>query len=197
MKLLKAYTPALVAQIPSPALAAAALAAFNRVEQMIEAVTDENPEDGKQLEAIVRQFVSEDAVPIADGVIEERLALITNDRARNGLTLLSVPVVDTMRLLTDENPDNALQAEDVLDTFLRNPAVQDFAVEDLMVPILRKRITNPFLLALALEAIETGIREGADDLADVDVFVRDRTLEVIVAAKDQANAEYTSYTEVA
>ncbi|MCP9237168.1 hypothetical protein [Lewinella sp. JB7] len=185
-KLLKAYTPALLALIVSPSLKIAVSALLLRVQELIAAMTDEDPNDAEQAERIARRFVSEDAVPIADGVIDEKLLLIPNLRARRGLTLLAVPVVDTMRLLTDDEPDNAAQAEVVLDTFILNPAVQDFAMTELLVPIIEKRVPNPMLRALIMEALETGIREGAIDLAEADVFDPEAVITTIEQSKIKA-----------
>ena len=189
IKLLRVYTPALLALIPSPALAAAVAKLFARVEEIIAALTDEDPNDAEQVGKVLRRFVSEDAVPIADGVIEEKLLLITNDRARRGLTLFSAPVMDTLRLLTDEDPDNAAQAEVVFDTFVLDRANQDFLIADLLVPVLEQRITNPMLRAILMETLESGLRQGATDLAEIDVFTSEATIKAIEDAKIKADAE--------
>ncbi len=188
-KLLKSYTPVLLALIASPALKTAVAALLLRVQEIIAAMTDADPNDAAQVESIARRFVSEDAVPIADSVIDEKLLLIQNPRARRGLTLLAVPVVETMRLITDEDPDNAGQAELVLDTFLLNPSVQDFAMTEMLIPIIEKRVPNAMLRALILEALETGIREGAEDLADMDVFDTEAVITTITQSKIKAEAE--------
>ena len=189
IRLLSYYIPTIVAAIPSPALAAAAKAALTRVLEMIKAVTDENPDDAAQLQAIVQRFVSEDAVPLADGVIDEKLLLIQNEKARRGLSLLSVPVVSTMRLLSDEDPDNAKQAELVLDTFILDPAVQDFALQDILVPIIEARVPNPMLRAIILETLIAGLKEGAEELAEIDVFDTEAVIETIEVAKLKADAQ--------
>ena len=164
---------------------------------MIKTVTDENPEDGQQLQAIIGKFVSEDAVPLADGVIDEKLALIQNERARRRLSLLAVPVVGTMRLLTDEDPDNAAQAEKLLDAFILDSAAQDFVLQDFLVPIIEKRVPNPMLRAIIMETLVAGIKEGAEDLAAVDVFDTDAVIETIEGAKAKADAQQLTISRAA
>lgn len=188
VRALEIYAPRVVSLIPSPALQAGTAALFTRVNQIILALSDADPENGDQVQAVIGQFVSEDAIPLADGVIDERIARIENERVRHGLTLLADPVVDTMRLLADDNPDNAAQAEEVLDRFILNPVAQEFVVTDLTVPILEKVIKEPFLLAVVLEALEQGIEQGAIELAEIDVFNRQRTAAVIAEAKERALA---------
>lgn len=188
VRALEIYAPRVVSLIPSPALQAGVAALFSRVTQIITAISDADPQNAEQVQEVIGRFVSEDAIPLADGVIDERIARIQNERVRHGLTLLADPVVDTMRLLADDNPDNAAQAEDVLDRFILNPVAQEFIVTDLTVPILEKLIKEPFLLAVVLEALEQGIEQGAIELAEIDVFNRERTLGVIVEAKERALA---------
>lgn len=188
VRALEIYAPRVVSLIPSPALQAGTAALFARVNQIILALSDADPENGEQVQAVIGKFVSEDAIPLADGVIDERIARIENERVRHGLTLLADPVVDTMRLLADDNPDNAAQAEEVLDRFILNPVAQEFVVTDLTVPILEKVIKEPFLLAVVLEALEQGIEQGAIELAEIDVFNRQRTAAVIAEAKERALA---------
>lgn len=188
VRALDIYAPRVVALIPSPALQAGLQALFLRVSQIITAISDADPQNAEQVQAVISRFISEDAIPLADGVIDERIARIENEKVRHGLTLLAEPVVDTMRLLADDNPDNAAQAEEVLDRFILNPAAQEFVVSGLTVPILEKVIKEPFLLAVVLEALEQGIAQGAIELADIDVFNRERTVAVIVEAKERALA---------
>lgn len=77
---------------------------------------------------------------------------------------------------------------EVLDRFILNPAAQEFVVSGLTVPILEKVIKEPFLLAVVLEALEQGIEQGAIELAEIDVFNRERTVAVIVEAKERVLA---------
>lgn len=187
--LLSLYVPRLLDAIQSGALRTAATSLLNRAKEMIKAISDADPENEAQLNAIVRNFLSQDAVPLAEGVVTEKIALIGNERVRRGLTILSRPVVDSMRILTDENPDNAAQAEVVLDDFLLNPEAQEFIIADLVMPILEKRIPDPLIRSFLLEALATGIREGAEALAEQDTFNTNRVLDVINVAEKKAKLE--------
>lgn len=189
VQLLKDFTPSLIAEVQSPALAGGVERLLGRTEEVIRAITDENPENREQLEAILSRFLGEDVVSTFDGFSDELLLKIQNERVRRGLGLLSVPVVDALRLLTDENPDNAAQAEVVLDTFLENPEVQNFVTTDLAVPVMEKLIPNPIIRGFILQGMVIGIQQGLEELADADVFDRSKVIEELKAAKEKAAQE--------
>lgn len=196
ISLLGEYRPALLAEVESPALAGGVDRLFLRTEEVIKAITDENPDNKEQLEAILRRFVGEDVISALDGLTEEQLLKLQNLRVRRGLTLLSVPVLDALRLLTDEDPDNAAQAETVLDTFLTNPDAQNFIISDLTLPALEKLIPNALIRGFVFQGIEIGIREGLHELADKDTFDRAELLEEVKAAHSRAEAEVDAGKEV-
>ncbi|SER16002.1 hypothetical protein [Neolewinella agarilytica] len=182
------YAPRLISFIPSPALQTLVMALLMGCKNLVRAISDSNPDNGGQVNAIVKSFFSVEAIPLAAGVIKEKIASIVNPRLSRGLTLLSVPVLGAAELLADEDPDNAGQAEEVLDAFILNPEVQEYVVTDLTVPVLENVIKDPIILSFVLEALETGIAEGAEELADIEVFNRTRTVQSIAQAKDRAIA---------
>jgi len=130
--------------------------------------------------------LSEDAIPLVDGYVDEQVARINNERVRLGLGLLSVPLVDALRILSDDNPRNAEQAEDVLDTFILNPDAQSFILKDLMIPVLGKVIKEPVLLDFILDSLADALAEGAIDLAEIEVFDRAGVIQELAAAKTAA-----------
>jgi len=180
------YIPRLTGLISSPTLRAAVNALLTRTAELVKAVSDGNPENAEQTEAIVRGFVSEDAIPLVDGYVDEQVARINNERVRLGLGLLSVPLVDALRILSDDNPRNAEQAEDVLDTFILNPDAQSFILKDLMIPVLGKVIKEPVLLDFILDSLADALAEGAIDLAEIEVFDRAGVIQELAAAKTAA-----------
>jgi hypothetical protein len=177
------YVPRIVSFIPSPAIQALAMAMLFGCRDLVRAISDGDPENKKQVEAIIRTFFRIDAHPLAANVLREKIATIANPRLQRGLSLLSVPVLGGAELLTDEDPDNATQAEDVLDTFILNPEAQEFILNDLTVPVLENVVKDPLILSFILEALEKGLQEGAEELADIDVFVKP-----ITEAKERALA---------
>lgn len=182
------YAPRLVSYIPSPALQALVLSLLMGAKNLVKAISDSDPDNRGQVNGIVRQFFNVDAIPLAAGVIREKIESIPVPRLQRGLSLLSVPVLGAAELLTDEDPDNERQAEEVLDTFILNPEVQEYIVTDLTVPVLENVIKDPLILSFVLEALENGIAEGAEELAELEVFDRNRTVEALAAAKDRAIA---------
>jgi len=187
--LLAIYAPRLLDAIQSVAIKSALTSILGRAREAIKAVSDSNPQNVEQLEAILKDFIGQDIVPLADGVITEKIALIGNERVRRGLSILSVPVIDSLRLLTDENPNNAQQAEEVFDGFVLDPVTQEFIIIDLLTPVLEARIPDPLLRSFILEALSTGIREGAEALADQDLFNAPRVLEAIKVAEKRAKVQ--------
>lgn len=180
------YAPRLASYITSPALQALVLALLTSTRDLVKAISDNNPENRLQVTEIIRVFFNVQAIPLAAAVVREKITTITAPRLRRGLTLLSVPVLGAAELLTDDDPNNEAQAEAVLDTFILDPEVQEYIVTDLAVPVLEKVIKDPFILSFVLEAIEKGIEEGAGELADIEVFNRQRTAGLVAEAKERA-----------
>ena len=180
------YAPRVVSYIPSPALQALVMALLMGAKNLVRAISDGDPDNKGQVNGIVRRFFSVDAIPLAAGVIREKIQAIAVPRLQRGLSLLSVPVLGAAELLTDEDPDNARQAEEVLDTFILNPEVQEYIVTDLTVPVLENVIKDPLILSFVLEALENGIAEGAEELAEIEVFDRNRTVGALAEAKNRA-----------
>lgn len=186
---LNIYVPSLLAQVASESLRAALGSIFQRVINIINAVSDADPNNSAQIEAEAKKFISEDAVPLASDIIDEKIAQIENERARLGFGLLAVPIVDFARIATDDNPNNGAQAEAIFDDFITNPQVHEFIIGDLIDPILAQRITDPILRSFVLQALSTGLKEGADKLAAGDTFnVGDVTNKLDAAADVALNA---------
>ena len=128
------------------------------------------------METIIRTFFRIDVIPLATSIVRERIDNIGNERVRRGLTLLAAPVLGGVEILTDEDPDNASQAENILDTFILDPETQEFVIAELAVPVLENVIKDPLILSFVLEALEQGVEQGAIELAGIEVFNRGRTV---------------------
>lgn len=180
------YSDRIAAFVPSPALQALVMGLLLACRDLVKAISDSNPDNSGQTNAIIRTFFSVQAIPLAANVLREKIATITNLRLQRGLSLLSVPVLGAAELLTDEDPDNAAQAEVVFDEFVLNPDVQEYVITDLTVPVLENVIKDPLILSFVLQALEEGVAAGAVELANLEVFNRDRTVELVAAARERA-----------
>ncbi|MEM9929332.1 MAG: hypothetical protein AAF840_05910 [Bacteroidota bacterium] len=185
---LEIYAPRIVAIIPSPAVQALLMSLLMATRDLVKAISDSNPENRLQVETIIRAFFRVDAIPLATGIVWERINTIGNERVRKGLSLLAAPVLGGVEILTDEDPDNATQAETILDDFILNPETQEFVVTELTVPVLERVIKDPLILSFVLEALEQGVAQGAIELAEIEVFNRQRTVAALTAAKERAIA---------
>jgi hypothetical protein len=169
---LNIYIPNIVSFIPSPALQQFGTKMLEGLRDLVRAVSDNDPANRLQAETIFKVFFRRDAIPLLTSVVRERIETITNPRLQRGLSLLSVPVLAGAELLTDDDLDNDAQAEDVLDTFILNPEAQEFILNDLTVPVLENVVKDQLILSFILEALEKGLQEGAQELANIDVFVK-------------------------
>ncbi len=203
--LLTLFTGRILASVKLPSLRNFVDKVLGRAKELVTAISDANPDNEEQLEAILKKFVAEDAVPLADEFLVEKIAGIDNERVRRGLTILSLPAINTIKLLTDDDPDNAAQAEAEFDALLLTSGAQEYIIADVVTPILEKRVPDPILRSFLLDALATGIREGAEALAAQDTFDKDggddfntgRVLEVIHAAKKKADREASTLVAMA
>ncbi len=139
-----------------------------------------------QIQNVLAGLINQYGVPFVTAFVNQKIGEINNERTRQGLTLLSAPFLEAADFLTDEDPDNAAQAEAVLDAWLRNPKVQEFLLTELLVPLIEQTVQNAMLRALIVQTLIQGIETGAEELAQVDVFDKSEE-EVVPAAFNRTN----------
>lgn len=182
------YGPRLAQLVPGKPLNQVVEAAVPATANLISAVSDNDPNNAEQAKVIALEFVRNHAVPLAVETVNARVAAITDDRLRNGLAILATPVGRTLVALTDEDPDNATQLETVVDDFITNEGAQEFILNDLTLPVLEKVIKEPILRAFIIETISTGLKEGAEELAEIEIFNRKQVIENFDAKVAELNA---------
>ena len=94
---------------------------------MIVAVTDENPKDGEQLKAILQQHLNENVPNWAEGERVRLIDGIEDETTKKVVSALSMPGIELVRLVSDQNPDNKAQVKDYLKTYFQREDVQDVA----------------------------------------------------------------------
>lgn len=118
---------------------------LNPLKSITNALTDENPRDNEQVDAIVRKYLNQEVPVFATGEIAAGLEKIKNEDVKAVLSTLSHPIVDMLRLLSDDNPDNEAQLKQMLGDFVNDKDVQKTAVLHILLPLVNAKVQDgPF-----------------------------------------------------
>jgi hypothetical protein len=121
------------------------------------AFADDNPRNDEQLEAIWKGFAHIELPDYAEGQIEGAIAKIGDENVRTVLSTLSHPIVNMLRLVTDEDPNNEVQLKIMLKAFVSDPQNQKVLIENVIVPLIEAKVKDESLRAWLIDLIRNGL----------------------------------------
>lgn len=130
------------------------------IRNMVVALSDDEPRNNEQLRELWRKFANVELSDYTENTIRNLVAKIKNPKVQRPIGTVAVPVVNMIRIFTDNNPDNDRQVEELWKAFVKDPATHATVLEDLLEPVLRGAIkdeaTVNFILTLIAEALKQG-----------------------------------------
>lgn len=87
-------------------------------------LSDEDPSDGEQIKKLFLSFANTSIADFVEDKVEDAINKIENETIRVPLQTLRVPVVNMIRVVTDEDPGNKEQLEKLWIEFIKNDEVQ-------------------------------------------------------------------------
>lgn len=84
---------------------------LGRVDDVIGVLSDDNPENGKQIGTVLRRTVNADLLPVLVEESQEKLQQVKSDDLREFLVSVRNGGAAILQLTTDEDPDNSAQLE--------------------------------------------------------------------------------------
>lgn len=126
------------------------------------AFADDNPRNDEQLEAIWKGFAHVELPDYAEGQITSAIAKIKDENVRTVLGTVSNPVVNMLRLVTDDDPNNEEQLKLMLKAFVTDPATQHVAIENILVPLIEAKVKDESLRAWLIDLIRNGLFNEGD-----------------------------------
>ena len=130
------------------------------LRQTIADLNDDNPENREQVLLTWRKFLNTDFSDQTSLQLSKWLDKIGNPDTREVLAYVLGEVVNTLRLLTDEDADNSEQLKATWTAFVKNPVTHGILLEHLLRPALEgtkmDENTIAFILELVAEALKLG-----------------------------------------
>lgn len=150
----------LINQVKNPTLKAAMQLQIQPLKATTLALSDENPLDDEQLAAIWKEHLGTNVTVFAESEIGKLLEKIKDENLKKVLALLSLPVVNSLRLVTDENVHDGEQLEAEIRRFLADETSQRTLVENVLIPYVLVNIKEDgireFVTAILKELLNGG-----------------------------------------
>lgn len=132
------------------------------VKQSVIAFTDDNPRNEEQLEAIWKSFANTELPDYSQNEIHAAIQKVEDADVREVLETISMPTVNLLRIVTDEDPNNKEQIRAMFNAFVKSPATQQVAVDHILVPLIESKVKDEALRMFLLELITS-----LNDMEDV------------------------------
>jgi len=103
-------------------------------------LADDTPNDIEQVKKIWIAFINTSASTFVDKEVEEAINKIQNEMIRSALQTLRTPVIEMIRIVTDEIPNNTDQLEALWKAFIKDPKAQDVffrIIDQLLVELIK------------------------------------------------------------
>ena len=115
---------------------------LNPLKAITNALSDGNPKDDQQVNEIVKTYLNQEVPVFATGEIAAALEKVQNPDVKAVLGTLAHPVVDMIRLLSDENPDNEVQLKQMLADFVGDKDTQKIAILHILLPLVNAKVPD-------------------------------------------------------
>lgn len=132
---------------------------LNPVRATVNALADGEPRNAEQVEAIWKEFTNVQVTQFADQKIHDALLKIEDEHVRGGLSTISMPIVNMLRIVTDANPKDGQQIKEMWLQFIQDPNTHEVVAEHLVIPMIEAKINNAELAQL-LKTLLKGAFDG-------------------------------------
>lgn len=135
----------LVDRVKSPVAKRSIRSLLNPLKSITNALSDDNPKNDEQVEAIVKLYINQEVPVFASGEIAAALDKIQDENVKAVLNTVAEPVLEMVRLISDDNPNNGAQLKELVDTFVKSKNTQDIAVIHILLPLVEEKVPDgPF-----------------------------------------------------
>jgi hypothetical protein len=143
----------LIQRIPVPEVKMGVTMLLQPVRKMVDALNDLEPDNDAQVREVWRKFANADLADYSETTLLKLISEIKNDNIRPALSTLTVPTVNMLRIVTDEDPNNEQQLAQMWTAFLKSPDTHDVVLDHLLAPMLLATLKNPELVEYILQTI--------------------------------------------
>ena len=113
------------------------------ISSTVGALSDTDPNDIEQVRGIWKQYVHSDLTAIADVRIKQSLALLAESKPELAgiVSALTFPTIESVRVLTDNNPENMEQLATLWGGWLTNEETATLFF-DVILPFVMENVTK-------------------------------------------------------
>lgn len=150
----------LISKIKNPTIQAAMRMNIAPLKATATVLSDENPRDDEQIEQIWRNHVGTNVASFTETELGKAIAKIQDPNLQVVLLTLSFPIVNVLRIVSDDDVHDGEQLERELKAFINSDESQRVLIENVLVPFLTKRISDEgvrdLILTILRELLDGG-----------------------------------------
>ena len=124
--------------------------------KVVDALADDNPEDGKQIGVILKQFTNVNLLPRAQEELQELLSKIADPGLQQAAKRFSLIPYNIGIIYTDDNPENDTQLKSYLELWVETKENQNVILNNILLPFLNNVVfkENPAIGAFIVGTIQ-------------------------------------------
>lgn len=137
----------------------ALLLSLKPVKQVITVLTDGDERNDEQIAKVFKDFAGGELPDFAETELAILVAKIKDENTRAVVDVLSDPVVDVLRLLTDANKDNETQIKERLQELIADPKSLQVLILNIAIPVagqIKDDKVREFLLEFLKNILQGG-----------------------------------------
>jgi hypothetical protein len=142
------------------------LLSLKPTDDIVDALSDKDPENGKQVQAIIQNYTNSDVIPFGEGKFNDLVSRIENPQIKDLARVTGQIPFAIGKIYTDNNPQNEQQLKEFLEKWVEDGGNQaDIArAVGAWIDIMFKK--NPAIAMFINETIQARIEDG--ELFNVD-----------------------------
>ena len=150
-----------ISKIKNPTLSAAMALQIQPLKATVAALSDENPMDEDQIAEVWKNHLGTNVTAFTESEVGKLLEKVKDENLQKVLALLSIPVVNSLRLVSDDDVHDGDQLEAELKRFLNAEESQRTLVENILIPYVIVKIKEDFIRELVIVALRE-LLDGGD-----------------------------------
>lgn len=135
-----------VTKIPNLDVREAVNGVIANLKTMINIMADSEGEKDIRIGRLWLDFTNKDLLNFGEAELNKLFLKIEDQKIRSLVMTLAIPVMDTLRVLTDEIKPNEAQIAEVWTGFIKDPVVQVTLVNEVVKPLLDEVIESPTIV---------------------------------------------------
>lgn len=131
---------------------------ITRLKEVVSALSDADPENKAQIEAILQKYFNEDVSLFVGEELERQIAKISNRDIQAALHHVALPMSDIIRLLSDNVTDDKAQITELWQNWVKDVNTHEIFLDHVFIHLVKRvfpdESSQAFILDLFAEALK-------------------------------------------